>query len=49
MARRNVADAGDLPSAVAAPPDLGVIRLQRYARGTWDSTGPAPVHTGENG
>jgi len=49
LARRNVADAGDLPSAVAAPPDLGVIRLQRYANGNWDSTGPVPTHSGANG
>lgn len=48
LAPRNVADAGDLPSAVAAPPDLGVARLHRYAHGTWDSTGLVPRHTGGN-
>ena len=49
LARRNVADAGDLPSSVSAPPDLGVIRLQRYANGNWDSTGSVPIHSGANG
>jgi len=46
LAPHNVADAGDLPSAVAAPPDLGVARLHRYANGTWDSTGPVHSHSG---
>lgn len=48
LAPHNVADAGDLPSAVAAPPDLGVARLHRYAHGTWDSTTLIPTHTGGN-
>jgi hypothetical protein len=48
LAPHNVADAGDLPSAVAAPPDLGVARLHRFAHGTWDSTGLVPRHAGGN-
>jgi hypothetical protein len=48
MAPHNVADAGDLPSSVSAPPNLGVTRLHRYAHGTWDSTGAAPRHSGGN-
>lgn len=46
LAPHNVANAGDLPSAVAAPPDLGVARLHRYANGTWDSTGAVHTHSG---
>jgi hypothetical protein len=46
LAPHNVADAGDLPSAVAPPPDLGVARLHRYANGTWDSTGAVHSHSG---
>ena len=46
LAPHNVADAVDLPSSVAAPPDLGVARLHRYAHGTWDSTVAPPTHTG---
>jgi hypothetical protein len=48
LASGNVANAGSLPSAVTAPPDLGVARLHRYANGTWDSTLAAPTHTGDN-
>lgn len=48
LAPHNVADAGILPSAVAAPPDLGFARLHRYAHGTWDSTTLIPTHTGGN-
>lgn len=48
MAPHNVANAGDLPSSVAAPPDLGVARLHRYAHGTWDSTVAPPKHDGGN-
>jgi len=46
LAPHNVPDAGDLPSAATAPPDLGVARLHRFANGTWDSTGPLPRHSG---
>ena len=48
LAPHNVADAGDLPSSVAAPPGLGLARLHRYAHGTWDSTVAPPRHTGGN-
>lgn len=48
LAPHNVANAGDLPSSVTAPPDLGVARLHRYAHGTWDSTVAPPTHTGGN-
>lgn len=48
LASGNVADAGALPSAVGAPPDLGVARLHRYANGTWDSTAAPRTHTGSN-
>ena len=48
LAPHNVSNAGDLPSSVTAPPDLGVARLHRYAHGTWDSTVAPPTHTGGN-
>lgn len=44
-----VPDAGVLLSATTAPGDLGIARLHRYAQGTWDSTGTAPVHSGSAG
>lgn len=44
-----VPDAGILLSTTSAPSGLGLARLRRYAQGTWDSTGAAPVHTGSAG
>jgi hypothetical protein len=49
LARNTVPDAGMLPSGLAAPPDLGIARLHRYAQGHWDSTVPTHTHTGMAG
>lgn len=41
-----VPDAGALPSAVAAPGNLGIALHHRYAHGTWEPLGP--THLGSN-
>ena len=48
--RNNAAtNAGILLSSTSAPASLGIARLNRWAQGSWDSTGATPTHTGSAG
>jgi hypothetical protein len=49
MAAGAVPNAGMLVSSVAAPPNLGVARLHRYAHASWDATVAPAVDTGSAG
>jgi hypothetical protein len=44
-----VSNAGILLSTATAPTGLGSVLLGRNAKGTWDSTGATPTHTGTAG